>query len=74
MPEGRQSGLLLAATQSTTIPGLPRVPGAARNFRPIGVARLCGSGSPDARFTAPRAPRARGSRGAPAGRYATEAA
>lgn len=34
----------------------------------------CGSGSPGARFTAPRAPRARRSLGAPAGRYATEAA
>lgn len=58
----------------TTTPGLPHASGTARSFRPGGAARLCGSGSPGARFTAPRAPRARRSRGAPAGRYATEAA
>lgn len=58
----------------TTTPDPHRAPGTAPSFRPGGVARPCGSGSPRARFTAPCAPQARRSRGAPAGRYATEAA
>lgn len=58
----------------TTTPDPHRAPGSAPSFRPGGVARPCGSGSPRARFTAPCAPQARRSRGVPAGRYATEAA
>ncbi|XP_040122103.1 rab11 family-interacting protein 3 [Oryx dammah] len=75
---GRRPGISLPACfarrPGLRLPACPaRRPGL--RLRPAPRTALpCGSGSSGARFTVPRAPRARRSHGAPAGRYATEAA
>lgn len=73
-PPGVSLPACFARRPGLRLPACPaRRPGL--RLRPAPRAALpCGSGSSGARFTVPRAPRARRSHGAPAGRYATEAA
>ena len=86
VPSGPPSARSAARDRARPLPWAPREVGERQWRRLLAIAPdsasrpasraapPCGSGSPGAGFTAPRAPRARRSRGAPAGRYATEAA